>query len=79
MIKREVILRGVQLGVRVLPTGEKAVAIVDQDRGEALMVPMSEENFRALLAQWNGLVVATGVPNEIPAALMEKIQNGGRS
>lgn len=70
---REIIMRNVGLGVATLPTGEKAVVFAEQDRSEIVMVPMSDENFRSLSAQWNGLVVSKQLPPAPPVAA----RNGG--
>jgi len=73
---RETILREVGLAVATMPDGTKALAFIEKS-GDVTLVPMGEEHFRTLAAQWNGLVIAgaSSIPEMAPSI---KSRNGGR-
>lgn len=58
----ETVLLNVQLAVATFPDGRKALAFADAQSGNSWLVPMSDDNFRSLSAQWSGLVLAGSMP-----------------
>jgi hypothetical protein len=69
-VAQEIILRNVSIGVADMPDGGRAVAFLE-DNGNVVLVPMSDDNFNRLAAQWKGLVVAHSTP-----AMAASIKNG---